>query len=78
MAKKAVGKPVRVRLKVKEVTEKQGHTRTWLSYHAQIQYDTVSRLWSKPETDAGITTLVKIARALRVDVSELYEVVNEE
>lgn len=65
---------MRVRLRVREITEKQGHTRTWLSYQAQIQYDTVTRIWNKPETDASITTLLKIARALRVDVSELYEV----
>jgi len=35
-------------------------------------------LWNRPETDAGITTLVKIARALRVDVNALYEVINDD
>ncbi len=78
MRKKRENKPVRVRLKVKEITEKQGHTRTWLSYHAQIQYDTVTRIWREPETNVSIVTLEKIARALGVDVSELYETIPDE
>ena len=78
MAKKLTGKPMRVRLKVREITEKQGHTRTWLSFQARIQYDTVTRIWNKPETDASITTLLKIARALNVDVTALFEVINDE
>lgn len=69
---------MRVRLKVREITEKQGHTRTWLSYQAQLQYDTISRIWNKPETDASITTLLKIARALNVDVTALFEVEQDE
>lgn len=68
---------MRVRLKVREITEQKGHSRTWLSYNAQIQYDTVTRIWNKPETDASITTLLKIAHALGVDVSELYEEVED-
>jgi DNA-binding Xre family transcriptional regulator len=68
---------MRVRLKVREITESQGHTRTWLSYHAQIQYDTVTRIWKEPETNVSIATLTKIAKALGVDVTDLYEEIDD-
>jgi len=65
---------MRVRLKIREIAEKQGHTRTWLSHHAEIQYDTVSGIWHNEYRDVGIATLVKIAHALQVNVSDLYVV----
>jgi DNA-binding Xre family transcriptional regulator len=77
MSKKRGSKPMRVRLKVREITEQQGHTRTWLSHHAEIQYDTVTRIWKEPETNVSIATLTKIAKALGVDVTELYEEVDD-
>lgn len=65
-------------LKVKEIAEQQKRTRTWLSHHAEIQYDTVTRIWKKPETDASIVTLLKIATALNVPLTDLYEVLPDE
>ena len=69
---------MRVRLRVRELAERQGRSRTWLSHHAEIQYDTVTRIWNKPETDASIVTLVKIARALNVSVTDLYEIIPDD
>ena len=68
---------VKVRLRIREVAESQGKSKTWLSHHAEIQYDTVRGIWSNPYRDCSITTLARIAHALHVDVSELYVVEDE-
>jgi len=70
---------VRIRPKVKTVADKQGRSRTWLSRHALVQYNTIQRLWTaeeKGETveDVSLATMARIALALRVDVSELYTI----
>lgn len=68
-----VKRKVRVRLKVKEVAELKGLDRAKLARKADITYDTVHNLWKNPYTKASMDTLLKLARALDVDVSELYE-----
>ncbi len=65
---------MRVRLKVREVAEKQGRSKTWLSHRAELQYETVRNIFNNPDREVSIVTLVKIAHALNVEVSELYEV----
>jgi DNA-binding Xre family transcriptional regulator len=65
---------MRVRLLIREICEDRKITRTWLSHHAEVQYDTISGIWKNPNRDVSIVTLLKIAHALNVDVSELYEV----
>ncbi len=69
---------IRVRLKVREIAEQKGRSRTWLSHHAELQYETIRGIFSNPERDVSILTLEKIARALRVPVTDLYTVVDEE
>ncbi len=80
MAKKRMRgrKLVRVKLKVKEVAESRGFTQTKLSRQAELQYPTVHGLWTNPYRDASINTLAKIAYALKVPVSDLFEVVRED
>ena len=66
---------LRVRLKIREVATAKGFSQTKLSRQAELQYPTVHGLWTNPYRDASINTLVKIAHVLRVNVSDLYEVV---
>jgi DNA-binding Xre family transcriptional regulator len=67
---------IRVRLKVKEVAEAKGFNQSSLSRYAMVDFKTVKRLFRDPYRDIAISTLVKIARALKVNISELIEVEN--
>jgi DNA-binding Xre family transcriptional regulator len=71
-------KHMKVKLHIREICEQRGLSRTWLSHHAEIQYDTVSGIWNNPNRDISIVTLLKIAQALKVDVNDLYEAISDE
>ncbi len=66
------------RLKVKEVAMSKGISRTKLARLAEMQYDSINGIWQHPERDVSLSTLLKIARALKVGVSDLYEVLPDE
>ncbi len=68
----------RVRLKVKEVATAKGWTQTKLSRAADLNAKTVSDIFHNPYKDVAFSTLLKIAKALTVDVSELIEEVPDE
>ena len=76
--KRTRSRVLRVKLKIKEVAESKGFSQTMLSRKAELQYPTVHGLWTNPERDASIHTLVKVAQALGVRVEELYEVLPDE
>jgi DNA-binding Xre family transcriptional regulator len=63
-----------IRLRVKEVAEKQGLNMSQLSRRSDIQYNTIRDIWSRPERDIALSTLEKLATALDVPISELYEI----
>ena len=67
-----------VRLRVRAIAEKRGITRSRLARLADVQYNTINAIFSNDTRDISLSTLVKIARALKVDVSELYEVINDD
>jgi DNA-binding XRE family transcriptional regulator len=69
---------MRIRLLVKGVAEKQGFNRAQLARRADVTYETVWQIYRNEYTDASISTLVKLARALNVEVHDLYEVVLDE
>lgn len=69
---------MRIRLKVKEVATRQHLTRAALARRADLTYETVFKLWNDPYRDVSLMTLVKIAQVLQVDVSDLYEVDEED
>ena len=68
----------RTRLKVKEVATAKGWTQTKLSRAADLNAKTVSDLFHNPYKDVAFSTLLKIAKVLGVDVSELIEEVPDE
>lgn len=62
-----------VRLKVKEVAESKGYNMSSLSRATDISFNTIKRLWTKPDEGANIQTLHKIATALHVSIADLLD-----
>ena len=65
-------------LKVREIAESKNINPSKLSRMADVHYNTLLAIWRNPQHDTNLSTLVKIARALNVQVSELYEVTPDE
>jgi DNA-binding Xre family transcriptional regulator len=63
-----------IRLHVRTIAESKGITRTKLSRLSDVNYNTINALWQDEAHDVMLLTLIKVASALRVDVSELYTV----
>jgi len=66
-----------VRLKVKEIAEQKGISLSKLSRIADVSYKTVQLMFRDPFHGFNTKTLEKIAQALNVPVSELFEEVPE-
>ena len=62
-----------VRLKIKEVAEKQGISMSKLSRLADVSYNTMLILYHKPEHDVSIVILDRISQALKVSICDLLE-----
>ncbi len=63
----------RIRIKVKEMAMERGFNQSSLSRYAMIDFKTVKRLYRDPYRDVNISTLVKIAKVLKVTVNDLIE-----
>lgn len=72
-----VKRKMHLHLLVREAATKKGIDRARLARMADLNYQTVHDLWRNPDKPVAMTTLVKIARALGVDVTELYEEVDD-
>lgn len=62
-----------IHLKVKEVAEAKGISRTRLSRLADTNYKTINAIFQNPFKEVTTTTLERLARALEVPVIELIE-----
>jgi len=62
-----------IRLKVREIAEKQGLNMAQLARRADLDNNTVRKIWHDPTKEISTITLDKIARALGVNASELIE-----
>jgi len=67
-----------IRLRIREVAEKQGYNMARLARRADIDVKTLQRVWHEPTKEISTATLDKIARALGVPASELIESVPDE
>ena len=67
-----------IRLHVRTIAESKGITRTKLSRISDVNYNTINALWQDQTHDVMLLTLIKVAHALKVDVSELYTVTIDE
>jgi DNA-binding Xre family transcriptional regulator len=65
-----------IKLKVKQVARERGMSMGKLGREADIDYNTVKRLFDDPGYNPTIDTLAKVARALHVKVDDLFEEIN--
>ena len=49
-----------------------------LSRMSDVNYNTIRGIWDNQNRDVAATTLEKIAKALHVNVSDLYEILPDE
>ena len=67
-----------VRLKVREIAEAKKINMSKLSRMADLNYNTVRAIWDDETKDVTVSTLEKIAKALKVEIAELIEVLPDE
>ena len=67
-----------IKLKVKEIADSRGINMAKLSRMADINYNTIRAIYDNPNRDVAVTTLEKIAKALKVEVTDLYEIIPDE
>src|SRR5258708_16722489 len=70
---KRQNRSVVIRLRIREVAEQKGVTRTQLSRRAEVNYATVQAVWNDPYHDLSIKLLEKISVALSCNIADLYE-----
>jgi hypothetical protein len=69
---------MRARLKVREIAEKKGVSRTGLHHSSEVAYGKIRVLFQNPYTDLRLTTISRLAHGLGVTTAELIEDVTEE
>ncbi len=62
-----------VRLRIRELAEKQGFNISSLSRKADVSQNTIRRLWHDPYRQVEISVLERIARVLGVATGDLLE-----
>jgi DNA-binding Xre family transcriptional regulator len=67
-----------IKLRVKEVAESKGISRTRLSRLADTNYKTINAIFQNPYKEVTTTTLERLARALSVSVVDLIEELPDE
>jgi DNA-binding Xre family transcriptional regulator len=67
-----------IRLKVRQIAESKRLTMAKLSRLADVNYNTVRAIWDDENRDVAVTTLEKLARALKVPVTDLYEILPDD
>ena len=67
-----------IKLKVREIADARRINMAKLSRMADVNYNTIRAIYDNPNRDVAVTTLEKIAKALKVEVTELYEIIPDE
>jgi DNA-binding Xre family transcriptional regulator len=67
-----------IRLKIKEIAESRNINMAKLSRMSDVAYNTIRGIWDNENRDISISILDRIARALNVPVTDLYEVVPDD
>ena len=67
-----------IRLKVRQIAESKRLTMAKLSRLADVNYNTVRAIWDDENRDVAVTTLEKLAHALKVPVTDLYEILPDD
>lgn len=69
---------VRLRLHIREIAEKRSLTRTRLSRLADVNFRTLEALWDNKAKEIQLITMIKIAKVLKVPITDLYTVIDDE
>jgi len=67
-----------IRLKVREVAQAKGISMAKLGRMADLNQRTMQAIYNDPYRDVAYSTLVKLAKALDVDIAELTEEVPDD
>ena len=67
-----------IRLKLKEVLQEKKISQSKLSRLADISLNTIHAIYHDPYQDCLLSTLEKLAKALGVNVCDLYEVLPDD
>lgn len=67
-----------IRLKIKEVLQEKKVSQSKLSRLADVSLNTIQAMYHNPSHDPSLSTLVRLAEALKVDIHELYEVLPDD
>ena len=67
-----------IRLKIREIAESRGINMSKLSRMSDVSYNTIRSIWDDENRDVAISVLDRIAKALKVSVSDLYEVLPDD
>ena len=67
-----------IRLKLKEVIQEKHISQSKLSRKADVSLNTIQAMYHNPHHDAVLSTLDKLAKALGVNIGDLYEVLPDE
>jgi DNA-binding Xre family transcriptional regulator len=67
-----------IRLKLKEVLQEKKISQSKLSRMADVSLNTIQAMYHNPYHDAVLSTLDRLARALSINVCDLYEVLPDE
>jgi DNA-binding Xre family transcriptional regulator len=62
-----------IRLRLKEVLHEKNVSQSKLSRLADVSMSTIQEMYHNPYHDAVLSTLDRIAKVLKVKVSDLYE-----
>ena len=63
---------MKIRLRIKEALAEKGMSQSKLSQKAEVSLNTIQDLTHDPYRDIKLSTLVKIADALGVEITDLY------
>ena len=67
-----------IRMKLKEILQEKHMSMSKLSRLSDLSFSTISRIINDEKYSPTLNTLERIARALHVEVSDLYEQVSDE
>ena len=67
-----------IRLKLKEILIEKKISQSKLSRMADVSLNTIQAIYHDPYRDVAISTLERLAKALNINVSDLYEVLPDD
>ena len=67
-----------LRLRIKEIAQQKGLSMNMLSHRSEVSYNVIKECYRNPYRPMSTETINKIAKALQVPATNLFEDVSEE